>query len=258
MAEGLESFTFYPSFYEAINEIPDVETRYELLMAIMEYGNHGREIELKSYVARAIFKTIKPNLDAEKERKVNGKKGGRPSQEKENYSSAKEKTTLSEPAKAIKNENKNENEIKNENKNEIQNENENHKTNNICAPESHDGIALAVSEQQQPKRDLQQQRFDAFWQAYPKKVGKEAARKAWRKVRPSESLCSKIMDAVTAAKASEQWCKQNGQFIPNPATWLNQGRWDDEQIIIPAKEQKTHEEIIRDAQGEWGAIGDWY
>jgi hypothetical protein len=29
-------------------------------------------------------------------------------------------------------------------------------------------------------------------------------------------------------KTSAQWQKDNGQYIPNPATWLNQGRWDDE------------------------------
>lgn len=74
---NLESFTFYPSFYEAIKEIPDMETKYELMMAIMEYGNSGQEIEMNSYVARDIFKTIKPNIDAERARKENGKNRGR-------------------------------------------------------------------------------------------------------------------------------------------------------------------------------------
>ena len=107
---------------------------------------------------------------------------------------------------------------------------------------------------------MQEQRFNEFWNLYPKKVGKEAARKSWNKVHPDQALFNKIMQSIAEAKASEQWRKQNGQFIPNPATWLNQGRWDD--VIESATEQrkgeKTHEEVVRDAQGKWGTIGDWY
>lgn len=36
------------------------------------------------------------------------------------------------------------------------------------------------------------------------------------------------MQAIAKAKASEQWNREGGRFIPNPTTWLNQGRWDDE------------------------------
>lgn len=71
--------------------------------------------------------------------------------------------------------------------------------------------------------------FDAFWLAYPKKTGKEAARKSWAKLKPH-------LDAVLKALAwqvnSEQWLKDSGQFIPNPATYLNQGRWQDEQQAV--------------------------
>lgn len=72
--------------------------------------------------------------------------------------------------------------------------------------------------------------FDAFWAAYPKKVGKEAARKSFAKVRvPVDQLIS----AVERQKCSEQWTKDGGRYIPNPATWLNQGRWEDE-LDLPA------------------------
>ena len=77
-------------------------------------------------------------------------------------------------------------------------------------------------------QSAQDQRFDLFWTAYPKKVGKAAAKKSWNKVKPNGELFEKIMEAIDAAKRSEQWLRENGRFIPNPATWLNQGRWDDE------------------------------
>lgn len=76
--------------------------------------------------------------------------------------------------------------------------------------------------------NLQQERFEAWWAEYPKKVGKQAARKAWNKIRPDAALYSRIVDATKAQRTSEQWRKENGRFIPNPATWINQGRWDDD------------------------------
>lgn len=91
--------------------------------------------------------------------------------------------------------------------------------------------------------------FDEFWKAYPKKVGKEAARKAFGKVKaPVESL----LTAIERQKCSDQWTKDNGQYIPNPATWLNQGRWEDELPISggmgssepPRKPKRYREEMI--------------
>lgn len=67
--------------------------------------------------------------------------------------------------------------------------------------------------------------FDAFWNAYPKKVGKQAARKAFQRVKvPLESL----LTAIERQKRSAQWLEDNGKYIPHPTTWLNQGRWEDE------------------------------
>lgn len=78
------------------------------------------------------------------------------------------------------------------------------------------------------KDGLQERRFDEFWALYPKKVGKGAARKTWAKIKPDAELHQKILAAVQEAIGSEQWKKEHGQFIPNPATWLNQSRWEDE------------------------------
>ena len=72
--------------------------------------------------------------------------------------------------------------------------------------------------------------FDRFWAAYPRKVGKQAARKSWSRLKPSAELTQRILDAVECQKGSRQWRENNGQFIPNPATWLNQGRWEDELV----------------------------
>ena len=75
---------------------------------------------------------------------------------------------------------------------------------------------------------LADQRFEMFWDAYPKKVGKSAVLKAWNRLNPNGALFARMIAAISAAKASEQWQRENGRYIPNPLTWINQGRWDDE------------------------------
>lgn len=72
------------------------------------------------------------------------------------------------------------------------------------------------------------QTFDVFWSKYPKKVGKEAAKKAWSKIKDQKKVLEKIMSALAWQASSDQWTKENGKYIPNPATYLNQGRWEDE------------------------------
>lgn len=71
--------------------------------------------------------------------------------------------------------------------------------------------------------------FALFWESYPKKVDKVKAEKAWRK-QGCESSPNDIIAALERHKASSQWRKDNGQFIPNPATWLNGQRWEDQTI----------------------------
>lgn len=76
--------------------------------------------------------------------------------------------------------------------------------------------------------------FDTFWKAYPSKVGKDAAKKAFAKRKPTPELLSEMLKAIAEQKTSLAWVKEDGQFIPHPATWLNQGRWMDEVPGVPA------------------------
>lgn len=72
--------------------------------------------------------------------------------------------------------------------------------------------------------------FVEFWTAYPKKTGKGAAHNSWNKIKPkvSRETADKIIASVRAYAQTQQWKKENGQYIPNPATFLNQRRWEDE------------------------------
>jgi uncharacterized protein YdaU (DUF1376 family) len=70
--------------------------------------------------------------------------------------------------------------------------------------------------------------FTAFWLRYPRKVGKGAAVRAWAKIRPGPALVADILAAVDGQRESWQWRRDNGQYVPHPATWLNERRWEDE------------------------------
>ena len=63
--------------------------------------------------------------------------------------------------------------------------------------------------------------FEKFWSNYPRKVGKGAAEKAWNK-----SLQSTEEDAIIASLVAYKF-SEDVNFIPHPATWLNQRRWED-------------------------------
>ena len=70
--------------------------------------------------------------------------------------------------------------------------------------------------------------FDTFWAAYPKKKDKEKARRAWDRRRPNADLLAVMLAALERQKQTRDWQKSDGQFIPYPATWLNDARWTDD------------------------------
>ena len=81
--------------------------------------------------------------------------------------------------------------------------------------------------------------FDDFWQQYPVKKGKEAARKAWKKI--PLPVVPEIMTALAEQVEQPSWVKDGGKFIPHPATWLNNKRWEDE---IEEEEQPSKRPLM--------------
>jgi hypothetical protein len=69
--------------------------------------------------------------------------------------------------------------------------------------------------------------FDLFWQTYPKKSAKPAALKAFQSAKINGHLPEVLAD-VEAKAGGDDWQKENGKYVPNPATYLNQRRWEDE------------------------------
>ncbi len=94
------------------------------------------------------------------------------------------------------------------------------------------------------------QGFEEFWQEYPNPVGKKLAKQRYYGIKPDRALHARIMDALRHQKqTNRKWVKDGGDFIPNPATWLNQGRWEDKPVNLP---NLTAENIATlDARQSW-------
>ncbi len=87
--------------------------------------------------------------------------------------------------------------------------------------------------------------FNAFWVAYPKKVGRGAAEKAFERIAPDCNLLIKMVEALEWQRTTKDWMKDKGQFIPHPSTWLNQRRWEDEPYEKSIKNNEAEEKELK-------------
>ena len=119
----------------------------------------------------------------------------------------------------------------------------------ISPPEGADGFGEPFPEEAPAPKEpsVYEERFGRFWEAYPKKIGKGAARNSFIKLKPSEALTEQMLGAIARAKQTAQWQKDRGQYIPNPATWLNQSRWEDN--------YEENAPVVRDYGT--GSLEDW-
>lgn len=86
---------------------------------------------------------------------------------------------------------------------------------------------------EEKKTEKEPSGFAEFWQEYPNHTAKAKAVTAWSKV-PAE-LHSEIMEALSVQKRSTAWTKDDGQYVPHAATWLNGKRWEDQPTTVRAQ-----------------------
>ena len=103
--------------------------------------------------------------------------------------------------------------------------------------------------------------FAEFWAAYPRKIGKPNALKAWKRLNCA-AIAGQVVEAVQNWCRSEQWRKDGGEFIPHPATWLNRNGWEDEIEIKVKTAPAVQDSVLADwrkflqAQGHAGKWPD--
>lgn len=100
-------------------------------------------------------------------------------------------------------------------------------TNTRYNPDIYNTPSIILTDNTSPKGDAQSDDlFSAFWKAYPRKTAKPAAERAFRKAHISD-LTALLAD-IERRKRTEDWQKDKGKYIPHPATYLNQRRWEDD------------------------------
>lgn len=188
----------------AILTLSDAEAG-RLAKAIWSYTMSNEEQNL-SGAEKGLFAMIQMQLDQDAQRDADisekrasaGAAGGKQTQ----ANASKEKAEEANQAIAS---NKN----KNQNKKENKNQNKEH-------------------EETRAREEKTPPGFDRFWEAYPRKTAKQEAIKAFEKLKPDAMLIETMVKAVERQKQSAQWQEDGGRYIPHPATWINQHRWEDE------------------------------
>lgn len=67
--------------------------------------------------------------------------------------------------------------------------------------------------------------FDVFYKAYPKKKSPGDAEKAWNSLKPD---LQSVLSALEWQKKTFEWTKEDGKYIPYPASYLRSRAWEDE------------------------------
>lgn len=175
------------------------EEKGRLLLAMLRYAKDGTEADLignERFVFPVFRAQIDEDIKAYDTKVANGSRGGRP-------------VIRKEPEET-------------ENNREKPNETEN----NLNEPEESE-----IRKKEERRKKIEERRdilFDRFWESYPRKEAKQTAKKAFEKLNPDEGLLQKMLESVERFKGSAQWKEDGGRFIPHPATWINQRRWEDE------------------------------
>lgn len=235
MSEGMEkvnSFVLYTEQWPAISLLNAVQ-RAALLQAI--FSLHGACAEpAMDDMTKAIFLLMKPRFEENKERyaakceanKANGKKGGRPKkQETERFIPENPKTERfsEENPKTLSD-----------------SDTDSDPDTDLKSPPPPAGgqggeeAAFAPGEEKPESPTVEvsypDMGFVQFLDAYPAhKRDEGAAWQAWLTLSRAKQLpgLPKLLDAITAWERSEQWQKDNGQYVPMASSFLAKRRFLD-------------------------------
>lgn len=220
------TYIFYESFERMLSLLtPDDELTVRRAISAYVFGKELPEMSDQACIA---FEAIAPQLDANQKKRENGKKGGRPRKDAtaadcdepqlhqslnrgyaEAETSGYENTQTTHTPKTKPNINVNVNANVNENVN-----------NTPQTPQGADTSKPTLSQ-------TQLKRFERWYSKYPRHIARGAAEKAWKKLNPDEEFTEKMIRAVEDQQGGV-WRDTEPQYIPHPATWLNQKRWEDD------------------------------
>lgn len=207
----MDKYYFYQSYYEALKSMkPSV--RYAIREAIDEYMFADKEPVFKDVVSKSIWTLLLPTLHKSKIYFANGK--------------LKSKTDANQKQNGSKSE-ANQKQIKSKTDANV----------GICSSKEKDKEKDKEITPISPKgTDVD---FEKFWKVYPKHISKQEAKKAFLKAIKKVDL-DVLINAVKKQSMWVQWQKDNHAFVPHASTWLNQGRWEDEEKVAEGQPEEHH------------------
>jgi len=228
VTDNRTQFTFYKSYWDAIEELP-AKQQLPILKSIIRYALFGEEPDSLSSVCRAVFLLVKPTLDASRKKSESGKRGGKSDK-------ANGKQTESKP-EANDKQSASEKEKEKENENEIEVEKENNKR---SKPEVQPSNGGNIPASQNASSGFDGQSFSLFWSSYPDgpgKISRESTYAAWKALAPSKETAAKILSSLEAWKKSSRWLDNGGAFVPSAANFLTKGYWKTTPAPAPASKK---------------------
>lgn len=185
MSEPRNQFTFYRSYYDAIQELSKKD-QAAIILAVCNYAIYEVEPTALSPAASTAFKLIRPTLDSGRRKAASGKQGG---------------SKLKANAKQSVREKEIENEIEKENENEM--EKEGNAEAGLCG-----GFDALWTSYPKSRRGSLKNAKTAFVTAVH-----------------TDSDAAAALESLEAWKNSDQWCKEGGQYVPYLSNWLERGLW---------------------------------
>lgn len=228
-----DSFVIHTAYAEKFKRLTDAQFG-QLIRLLIQYQDTGEENPISDPTVAFAFDVARVELDIVnrryeevcEKRRIAGSMGGLA--KVANASKCKQKVAKGSKSSKTYHK-KREDKIREDKKRK---DNDNYIDNDILNNNPIEESNIEIIAKENPKEkiiSLSEKRFEEFWSLYPRKEGKGAARKKWEQIKPDSELFDKIINAVQEnINRNPQWKRDNGQFIPHPATWLNQGRWDDD------------------------------
>jgi hypothetical protein len=203
----MEGFTFYRSYMETAQAIPDPTARLEFLEAVLAFTLDGTEPEFTEPFAKVAFSGVRPNLQKSRTksdaRKIKSNQNSNLISKTENQNESKSKTDLSIKPKPV--------------------------TDTVTVTDT--DINTNVDQPQASGHEYLATEFEELWKLYPRKDGKKAAFAAYVRARTRKKDPVKKVDVYMGIVNYNAMIKASGtpaQYIMQGSTFFRGERWTDD------------------------------
>jgi hypothetical protein len=117
---------------------------------------------------------------------------------------------------------------------------------------------LHREEEQEEQEEQETSLFDEFWSIYPRKVGKDRARRAFEAALKRAEAEAIVQGALKYRHDAHRI--EEPEFTAHPTTWLNQDRWIDELDVVSSVREVELIDLTKrfDNEPEGISFAEWF